>query len=629
MAALVLSPQPSPGLFHRDFEEEELSIASSRAPSTATDADRTSMDTNTTVTTNITASPPTQQQESAGNDAPPDLVDLEASECTLMDQMVVEEGLLEAPEEEEAAARSASPRPASSASVDNDVEATTSAGQTPGGISNLMNTCYMASALQMLASGEAFCQAIRESGAGPTTSPLCQALLTLWQDLAKGETVRPEDFKRAVDGRSCLFEGYEQQDAHEFLTTVLDLLDEDYKKAAGAEEAVDAVIENVTPPTSPMSTQAATESATNDTDDMDTDESPSCKRMKTCLPEEEEARPTTTGGENDTTAPSSTQSYSELDFGQIEQLLHGPSSREGVILPAAATTTQPVSCRLVGGRMNPTPNTFWAGQSLAAAESSSREQQQHQEEEEHSNRAPSQAASVERVTPTPAQVSAAANSDSTSDATSEQGGMTSCSSPVDDYFTTKVRARLTCDSCKYTRTHEETYLHWSLEMAGDNTSVDEVVRRFFAPERREVKCEKCFGESATQCSQILQLPKMLLLHFKRFVVNVSPDYSSVSYEKNSSAVAFGPVIQAHDFEDLVAPDCPLAADQPYRLRSVVNHLGSSVSFGHYMADAHRRVKDDGSREWLRFNDDHVSEISEQEAVQESFRTAYLVLYERE
>jgi ubiquitin C-terminal hydrolase len=523
----------------------------------------------------------------------------------------------------------------------------------PGGIANLQNTCYMASALQMLASAEAFTQAVghAQTATATTSSPLSQALLTLWHDLAQGgQAVHPQHLKQVMDERTCLFEGNEQQDAHEFLTTVLDLLDHDSKAAAASRQAAPVekavVVEHAnspsgsTPPASPMATEATvdTDIAMEEAmDEMMDDESPSCKRIKTCLPEEEERRTPTLEADHDMGAsppPRTTQSYSALDFGQIEQLLHGApsSSRDGGVIhssPATTTIQQPVSCRLVGGRMNPTPHSFCH----SAVEASSNSSWHQEEEEQGDHRAPtsSQAAAnnvgVERVTPTPAHT----------DETSEEGATTTAtttSSPVDDYFTTKVRARLTCDSCKYTRTHEETYLHWSLELlAGDDhtTSVEDMVRRFFAPERREVKCEKCFGEAATQSSQILQLPKMLLLHFKRFVVNVSPDYSSVSYEKNSSAVAFDPLMRPEeDLSDLVAPACPLAADQPYRLRSVVNHLGSSVSFGHYTADAHRRVKGAGSRrEWLRFNDDVVSEISEQEAVQESFRTAYLVLYERE
>jgi ubiquitin C-terminal hydrolase len=47
--------------------------------------------------------------------------------------------------------------------------------------------------------------------------------------LQSGQTVRPDAFKKAVDERSPLFIGFRQQDAHEFPTTLLDLLDEVYQ----------------------------------------------------------------------------------------------------------------------------------------------------------------------------------------------------------------------------------------------------------------------------------------------------------------------------------------------------------------------------------------------------------------
>merc|ERR1719310_2411743 len=72
-----------------------------------------------------------------------------------------------------------------------------------------------------------------------------------------------------------------------------------------------------------------------------------------------------------------------------------------------------------------------------------------------------------------------------------------------------------------------------------SSSIEEGLRKFFAPEKRDVKCEKCFHTSALQTSEITQLPKNMLFHLKRFIVDVSPDYSSISYRKDQSPVIFG------------------------------------------------------------------------------------------
>ena len=50
-------------------------------------------------------------------------------------------------------------------------------------------------------------------------------------------------------------------------------------------------------------------------------------------------------------------------------------------------------------------------------------------------------------------------------------------------------------------------------------AVDSCLANFFAPEDREVNCEKCkVGKIATQTMKILSVPKVILLHLKRFIV---------------------------------------------------------------------------------------------------------------
>lgn len=270
----------------------------------------------------------------------------------------------------------------------------------------------------------------------------------------------------------------------------------------------------------------------------------------------------------------------------------------------------------------------------------------------------------------------------------EEGKEIPCS-PVDYNFTTKVRVCLTCESCKFRRSHMETYLHLSLDISSESngdddigcpspSSIEDGLRKFFAPEKREIKCEKCFHTSALQTSEITQLPKNLLFHLKRFIVDISPDYSSISYRKDQSSVSFDERMEieasvdenerhADDEEGglrkFLAMDCSYAGGAAYEIRSVVNHIGSSASCGHYTADAKRLKKqvtltptddasnvedgetsntytiredrddgdtddDDGEdRQWTRFNDCYVTRISSKEAVNNSSKTAYMIMYE--
>ena len=100
----------------------------------------------------------------------------------------------------------------------------------------------------------------------------------------------------------------------------------------------------------------------------------------------------------------------------------------------------------------------------------------------------------------------------------------------------------------------------------------------------------------------------------------------------------------NDDNDEEEEDSSLMARR-YKLRSVVNHIGSSASCGHYTADAYRLYDDEipsaetigvtkvsgrRKRDWTRFNDSFVSRISTDDAMGDSSRkTAYMIMYEIE
>ncbi|OEU08810.1 cysteine proteinase [Fragilariopsis cylindrus CCMP1102] len=207
-------------------------------------------------------------------------------------------------------------------------------------------------------------------------------------------------------------------------------------------------------------------------------------------------------------------------------------------------------------------------------------------------------------------------------------------------FTTEVRVCLTCESCKFRRSHVETYLHLSIEIGSECLSIEDGLRKF--------------------------------------IVDVSPDYTSISYRKDQSDVSFEERMELEhvddnddtddeegriqDFLSLDAVTFPKGA--AYEIRSVVNHIGSSASCGHYTGDAKKEYNDNGNddsidnkldnccsddhvdndddnrnneerekdqhqqqRQWTRFNDTYVSKISSREAVHDTSQTAYMIMYE--
>ena len=474
-----------------------------------------------------------------------------------------------------------------------------------GGLSNLGNTCYMASALQMLASLDGFVESLRDEEPsnhdGHERLKLRRTFLDLMRRMADGETAAPYDFKSAMDERSDLFIGFRQQDSHEFLTTLLDLLDEDYKPT---------LQNSVSSEDDQLEINPSRDSVARDINVREPDETDSAASAAK-RPRREEVLPALSqmeSPESSSLDASTCRSFSELGVQEIGELIHGTQPSQQPIFNPYSTNSAPSSpneprCKLVGGRMNTADVmlTPYTGERAPTHHS-------------HPSACASAADDDENMT-----VEAAA-----------------ATSPLGSYFTTEVRVRLTCDSCKYARTHKETFLHLSLEI-GPDRSVEDGLRRFFAPEKREIKCEKCFCATATQKTEILKLPKALLLHLKRFIVDVSADYSSITYRKNQSDVQFGETLSLDEhmgvLSEFLAPDCSLpcsSSDDPlYALRSVVNHIGSSASCGHYTADAYRYHPERGVRHWIRFNDSYVSRITPREAIEESRQTAYLVMYELE
>lgn len=489
------------------------------------------------------------------------------------------------------------------------------------GIENLGNTCYMAASLQMLGSLLSFMESVRaDNNTRENESDLCRTFLDVMERLRKGKTVDIETFKAVIDDRSPLFVGYDQQDAHEFITTLLDLIDSDCKKAGNFKEDKDMP-------------DPSDEDMENEAERMDMETS---SEGKHCAEEvaailsdlsNGSASKRQRVGDVDMEAVENVACnmfpevpvapFSALDNEGIGQLIYGPSTeRESSSMDATlsissteAATSQP-RCKLIGGRMN-TEGVSWDTFQPTVQES-------------------------DMSADTPNRIRHRLPHATEPHTGDNQEPNENSKSPVDSHFLMTCRVEMTCDSCKYMRSHEETYSHLSLEIGADSGSVEDGMRRFFAPERLECKCEKCFADTATKTLVITRLPKCLLLHFKRFIVDYNRDYSSLSYRKNRSNVAFEDALSLREdsvLREFLAEDFVLQQEDTnedvmqYSLRSVVNHIGSSASCGHYTADCKRLDTQTNEYGWYRFNDEHVQPISSSTAVDHAQRTAYLLMYE--
>ncbi|GKZ01406.1 hypothetical protein MPSEU_001091400 [Mayamaea pseudoterrestris] len=510
------------------------------------------------------------------------------------------------------------------------------------GIENLGNTCYMAASLQLLASlQDSFVEGVRqtqrdnESNGG--SSKLLHSFVSVMDRLKQETTVHIDEFKAMVDEQSPLFCGYDQQDAHEFITTLLDLIDNECKtkittketeadkQIVMSEQKVQAIVEPMDEEPDEQNDMHSVNDVANLLLSSDWSDESATKRLRTEKAEEVElAQKDETYCSPFPRVPS--VPFSSLDNDGISQLIYGTAQQDflAASLHNQTPSSTPASpqqprCKLVGGRMN-TEGVVWKPLHADASDHCDQSSDtpnrvqhalQHNMEEQHHDTRSSQT-----------------DTTTTTDATS------TAASPVDDNFVMTCRIQLTCDSCKYTRLHNETYSHLSLEIGCEGSSIEDGLRRFFAPEKLECKCEKCFADSATRSLVATTLPKCLLLHLKRFIVEVNHDYSSISYRKNRSNVAFEDALSFQDdsfLSEYLDDNCDgvdeAQLSTEYKLRSVINHIGSSASCGHYTADCKRLDRHAGDLAWYRFNDDHVRGISSTTALEESQRTAYLLLYE--
>ena len=135
--------------------------------------------------------------------------------------------------------------------------------------------------------------------------------------------------------------------------------------------------------------------------------------------------------------------------------------------------------------------------------------------------------------------------------------------------------------------------------------------------------------------------------------NESPNIPKVtaveySFRKNKTPVSIPPTLTLHEFEnsgqdDKVIQQNDTTISKEYSIQSIVHHIGSRASSGHYTADALRLRPSQNSSEpteseenddpnelssWVSFDDGQVGMTSLDKILNSKFKqeTAYMVLY---
>ena len=213
--------------------------------------------------------------------------------------------------------------------------------------------------------------------------------------------------------------------------------------------------------------------------------------------------------------------------------------------------------------------------------------------------------------------------------------------PSRSNFHWRTVQELTCETCGDVSRREEAQYALSLEVVPDehNVSIGELVERYFAPEvglSRRCEREGCDGETSTSARRVASLPKVLLVHLKRFQTEVKRD-GSMHVKKILTSVR---VPARLNFDDYGADDVRGEKKLSARLRGVVCHVGAAVSSGHFTT----HTTENDIKHWCMFDDDRVVSYVAQDQLrpqtsktlpehstrsQPYERECYLVSYERE
>lgn len=154
------------------------------------------------------------------------------------------------------------------------------------------------------------------------------------------------------------------------------------------------------------------------------------------------------------------------------------------------------------------------------------------------------------------------------------------------------------------------------------TTIEEALDRFASVESLEgvTDTKTSFGVAASKHMTLERLPRVLILHLKRF----SFDEKS---QKISDHITFGVNLVLDP--SLVSPNLQKTSQRKYKLSSgndnrvdllsVITHHGEKTSNGHYTCDIRQK-----NGNWMRFDDETVYRVSKEEVLDNN---AYVLFYD--
>ncbi|XP_029691431.1 probable ubiquitin carboxyl-terminal hydrolase 16 [Takifugu rubripes] len=184
--------------------------------------------------------------------------------------------------------------------------------------------------------------------------------------------------------------------------------------------------------------------------------------------------------------------------------------------------------------------------------------------------------------------------------------------PVEAHISFQMLSTMLCHSCGHKSENMEECLN--LSVAPEDT-IMQGIQLYLKEQLLDYKCD-CGASQTTEQRSFFTLPNVLIIHLLRF------KWSYFAAQKIHKATCLSRELLLHTNQS--------SEKTKYTLKSIVNHLGSCTTSGHYICDGVYRnaSQGDGNACWVTYDDDIVKETTFNHVCQQRQKTAYLLYYEK-
>ncbi|XP_029691628.1 ubiquitin carboxyl-terminal hydrolase 37-like [Takifugu rubripes] len=184
--------------------------------------------------------------------------------------------------------------------------------------------------------------------------------------------------------------------------------------------------------------------------------------------------------------------------------------------------------------------------------------------------------------------------------------------PVEAHISFQMLSTMLCHSCGHKRENMEEILILSVAL---EDTIMQSIQLHLKEQLLDYKCD-CGASQTTAKRSFFTLPNVLIVHLLRI------QWSYFGAQKIHRATSLS--------REVLLSTNQSSEKTKYTLKSIVNHLGSCTTSGHYICDGVFRdaSQGDGNACWVTYDDDVVTETNVNHVCQQRQKTAYLLYYEK-